>query len=395
MLDFEFYAPTRILFGRNALEALPRQVEKTGAKNILIASYGDAGTKKPVDDVKAILEKNGIAYKEFSGIKPNPLLSKVFEGVELCKKEGIDFIIAIGGGSVIDTAKAMAAGAKLKEGEDLWQDYYVPKKRFTDGIPLGVVLTIPAAGSEASFGSAIKHDELCTKRYTGGEPSYPKFAILNPEYTTTLPPHHTAAGVFDIFAHLAERYFVNFPNVDFSDRMLEAGIRTVLNNAPILVEDPQNYDARAEIMWTGCVAHNRILEAGRTHGDFASHDISHEVEAHYNMSHGSVLAIIMPAWMKYVYKHNKEKFLQFAVRVFDVDIAFDRADSAIEEMIARVERFAHVMGLPTRLSDVGVDESQFEMLADRAMVGREFVGTGNGIILLGKKEIIDVYKLAL
>ena len=395
MLDFEFYTPTRVIFGRTALESLPRQVQKTGAKNVLLASYGDAGTKKPVEDVKAILEKSGIAYKEFSDIKPNPLLSKVLEGVELIKKEGIDFIIAIGGGSVIDTAKAMAAGAKLKDGEDLWNDYYVPKKRFTDGIPLGVVLTIPAAGSEASFGSTLKHDELNTKRYTGGEPSFPKFAIMNPEYTMTLPPHQTAAGVFDIFSHLVERYFVNFPNVDFSDRMLEAGMRTILNNAPILVKDPQNYDARAEVMWTGCVAHNRILEAGRTHGDFASHDISHEIEAHYSMSHGSVLAIIMPAWMKYVYKHNRAKFHQFAVRVFDVDIAYDRVDEAIEEMILRLESFIKVMGLHTRLSDAGVDASQFESLADRAMYERKFVGTGNGIILLGKEEIIDVFKLAL
>jgi alcohol dehydrogenase YqhD (iron-dependent ADH family) len=377
------------------MNSLPEQLKKLGVSRILLVCSGGAGSRAAVSDVKAALDSTGLPYFAFTGIKPNPLLSRALEGVDYCREINADFILAVGGGSVIDTAKGIAAGVKLKPGEDLWRDYYFPKKRFTDSLPLGVVLTIPAAGSEASFGSVLTHDELCTKRYTGGEPLIPKFAVLNPEYTKTLSPHQTACGVFDIVAHLTERYFVNFPNVDLSDRMIEACIRTMLNNAPKLVKDPGDYAARAEVMWTGCIAHNKILEMGRTHGDWASHDISHELSGIYDMSHGASLAVIMPAWMKYVYKHNIPKFQQFARRVFDVDIAYDRPDEAISEMITRLEAFAHLMGLPTRLRDAGIDDSRFERMANAALEGRKHVGTGNGIVLLGREDVINVYKLAL
>jgi alcohol dehydrogenase YqhD (iron-dependent ADH family) len=360
----------------------------------LLVHSGGAGTKAAVDDVKGALAQAGIAYAEFSGIKPNPLLFRALEGAEFCKNEHVDFILAVGGGSVIDTAKGIAAGARLKPGEDLWEDYYFPKNRFTDAIPLGVVLTIPAAGSEASFGSVLTHDELRMKRYTGGEPLIPVFAVLNPAYTMTLPPHQTANGVFDIVAHLAERYFVNFPDVDLSDRMIEACIRTMLDSAPTLMEDPQNYAARAEVMWTGCIAHNKILEMGRTHGDWASHDIAHELSGAYDMSHGASLAVIMPAWMKYVYKHNLPKFHQFACRVFDIDVAYDKQERAIQEMIGRLEGFCHSMGLATRLGDAGIDGSRFEHMAEAALAGRKHVGTGNGIVLLGKEDVMRVFELA-
>ena len=394
MLDFEFYMPTRIIFGRDSLDSLPQQIMRANVSKLLLVYDGQPGTGEIVETVKNVLRSNGITFSEFSGIKSNPLLSRVLEGVGFCKGEGTDFILAVGGASVIDTAKGIAAGVRLKEGEDLWRDYYFPKTRFTDALPVGVVLTIPAAGSEASFGTVLTHDELKMKRYTGGEPLIPKFAILNPEFSMTLPPYQTASGVFDIVSHLIERYFVNFPNVDVSDRMIEACIRTMLNNAPILIDDPANYEARAEVMWTGCIAHNKILEMGRTHGDWASHDIAHELTGNYEMSHGASLAVIMPAWMKYVYKHNIPKFHQFACRVFDIDIAYDRVGSAILEMISRLEGFCHLMGLPTKLKDIGIDNSKFDLMATNAMDGRKHVGTGNGIVLLGKEDVLNVLKLA-
>jgi alcohol dehydrogenase YqhD (iron-dependent ADH family) len=395
MLDFEFYAPSRVLFGKTAMDSLPGVLKKYGATKVMLLHYGESSPVAPVRDAKAKLAEAGIPYVEFTGIKPNPLLSRALEGVKVAKDENIDFLLPVGGASVIDTAKTIAAGVKLPSGADIWEEYIFPKNRFTDSLPLGVVLTLPAAGSETSFGLCITNDKTLSKRYTGGEPLIPKFAVMNPEYTMTLPAYQTGCGVCDIIAHLAERYFVSFPNEDLSDRLIEACIRTMLINGPILTKDPNNYAARAEVMWTGSITHNKILEAGRTHGDWASHDMGHELSGFYDMTHGASLAIIMPAWMKYVYKNNKPKFSQFARRVFDVDIAFDREDEAILEMIERFENFCHIMGLPTYLSDVGIDGSRFEEMAESAMKGRKHVGTGNGIVLLGKKEIIDVYKLAL
>jgi alcohol dehydrogenase YqhD (iron-dependent ADH family) len=394
MLDFEFYAPTRIIFGKTAMDALPGQLAKNGAGKILFVHSGGKGSRTAADDARRLMEKAGVRYSEFSGIQPNPLLSKVLEGIEFCKKESPDFLLAVGGGSVIDTAKGIAAGVRLKDGEDIWKDYYFPKARFKDALPLGVVLTIPAAGSEASFGTVVTHDTLKTKRYTGGEPLLPKFAILNPEYTKTLPPYQTASGVFDIIAHLIERYFVKHLNNDLSDRMIEACIRAMLINAPILMRDPANYDARAEVMWTGCIAHNKILEMGRTHGDWSSHDIAHELSGQYDMSHGASLAVILPAWMKYVYKYDMPKFSQFSRRVFDVDIACEHPEAAIEEMIARLENFGRVMGLPVRLKDAGIDDGKFDLMARAALEGRRHVGAGNGVYLLKEEDVKAVYRLA-
>ncbi len=395
MLDFEYYGPTRILFGKEAMSSLPEQLQKQGAQKVLLVHSGGKGSRAAVDDDRELMKGAGICFVEFDGIKPNPRLSRVLEGVEFCKQEKADFILAVGGGSVIDTAKGIAAGVMLPEGEELWRDYYFPKNRFKASLPIGVVLTIPAAGSEASFGTVVTHDTLHMKRYTGGEPLIPRFAVLNPVYSETLPLFQTASGAFDIIAHLIERYCVNFKNVELSDRLIEACIRTVLNNAVVLVDNPTDYAARAEIMWTGCIAHNKILEMGRTHGDWASHDIAHELSSLYDMSHGASLAIILPAWMKYVYKHNIPKFLQLARRAFDVDYDETRPDEAVAEMVRRIENFCRVMQLPTRLHEVGIDDKDFSLMAKSAMEGREHVGTGNGITLLGEEDIVKVFRLAL
>ena len=377
------------------MDSLPDMLKQHGATKVMLLHYGKDSPAAPVSQAIGALKDNDIPFVEFADIKPNPILSRVLEGIEFCRKNEVDFLLPVGGGSVIDTAKAIAAGVKLKDGEDIWRDYYFPKNRFSQSLPLGVVLTIPATGTESSFGTCMTNEKTFSKRYTGGECLIPKFAIMNPEFSMTLSPYQTACGVFDIVSHLAERYFVNFPDVDLSDRLIEACIRTLLINGPIVIRDPQNYAARAEIMWAGSIAHNKILEAGRTHGDWASHDMGHELSGFYDMAHGATLSIIMPAWMKYVHKHNQTKFVQFARRVFDVDIDYANAEETIAEMILRLENYIRSLGLPARLSDAKIDDSRFDEMVKSAMAGRKHVGTGNGIALLREKEILDVFKLAL
>ncbi len=396
MLNFNFYCPTRYLFGNDAMDFFPDALREQKAKRILVVHYGEASTPIPITAVRESLGANGFEYAEFTGIKPNPVLSRILKGIEFCREYKPDLILAVGGASVIDSAKAIAAGVMLSEDEDLWDDYIFPKKRFTKALPVAVVLTLPAAGSEMSFGICVTKEDVKSKRYTGGEPLIPKFCIANPEFTYSLPPFQTASGVFDIISHLTERYFVPFPDEDLSDLMIEAVIRTMLTHGPVVMRDPQNYGSRSQIMWAGTIAHNKILEMGRTHGDWASHDIGHELSSFYDMTHGCSLAIITPAWMKYVYRYAKPKFLQYARRVFGVtDIGSDREDEIIEEMIRRMESFIRSMGLPTRLSEVGIDDSNFEAMAESAMNGRPNVGTGNGIYLLKKADILEVFRLAL
>ncbi|GAA3319215.1 hypothetical protein GCM10020331_025200 [Ectobacillus funiculus] len=256
-------------------------------------------------------------FFELGGVKPNPRVSLVREGVSLCKEHNIDFILAVGGGSVIDSAKAIAAGAKYDG--DVWDFFTGKKSTVKDCLPIGVVLTIPAAGSESSDGTVITNEDGLYKRATGHITMRPKFAILNPVLTYTLPSYQTACGITDMMAHILERYFTNEKNVELTDRLCEAALKTIINNAHTVLEDPTNYDARAEIMWSGTIAHNDLLGTGRI-GDWASHDIEHEISGIYDIAHGAGLAIVFPAWMKYVYKHDINRFAQFANRVWDVEI---------------------------------------------------------------------------
>jgi alcohol dehydrogenase YqhD (iron-dependent ADH family) len=395
MQDFVYYSPTRVLFGRSAIDALPDMLRQHGASKVMLVHYGETTPPIPLQQTKSAMKSAGIPFVEFAEVQPNPRLARVLEGIEFCREQAADFMLAIGGGSTIDTAKGIAAGVKLRPDEDIWRDYYFPKKRFMDSLPVGVVLTIASTGAETSFGTCVTHGELRSKRYTGGECLIPKFAIMNPEYSMTLSPYQTASGAFDIFTHLAERYFTSFPDVDLSDRLIEASIRALLIHIPIAVRDPGNYAARAELMWAASIAHNKILDAGRSLGDWASHDIAHELSGFYDMAHGASLAIVMPAWMKYVFRKNPVKFEQFARRVFDVDIDYNRQEETIFEMIDRLERFIRSISLPARLSDAGIDGAQIEEMTRSAMAGRKCVGTENGMMLVQEKEIRDIFKLAL
>ena len=389
MRNFSFYNPARIIFGRGVEEQTGEQVKKYGTKVLL--HYGGGSVKRTgvLDKVKASLDAAGVSYIELGGVKPNPRLSLIREGIELCKREGVDFILAVGGGSTIDSSKGIAAGV-LYDG-DIWDLYLYPDRQPDKALPVGVVLTIPAAGSESSWASVVTNEDGWLKRDICAECLIPRFAIMNPEFTFTLPPYQTACGASDILAHMMERYFTQVDHVDFTDRLLEGAMRTVLNYAPVVVDQPENYDARAEIMWAGTLAHNSLLDTGRE-GDWASHEIEHELSGMYDIAHGAGLSIIFPAWMRYVWRDNPARFVQFAQRVFDVDLAQAETEAIVNEMLYRLESWYHRIGVPTRFSEAGLDDTKIAEMAKKCMINRQFTGHFRKLV---EKDVVEIYRLAL
>ncbi|MEG0492569.1 MAG: iron-containing alcohol dehydrogenase [Clostridia bacterium] len=390
MIDFTFQNPAKIIFGKTALSALGAEVLRYGKRVLLV--YGGGSIKRfgLYDQIIDILNGIDAQVWELSGIQPNPRLSRVYEGIELCRKHSIELVLAIGGGSAIDTAKAIANGA-CYDG-DVWE-LYVGKGNNTSVLPLGTIVTIPAAGSEMSFSSVITRDADLCKLGRNSPFNVPKFSILNPEYTYTLPAFQTACGCVDIMAHIMERYFTQVEHVELTDRMAEGALQTVLHNAPIALDQPNNYDARAEIMWAGCLAHNTLFQTGRI-GDWASHKLEHELSALYDIAHGAGLAIIFPAWMKFVLAHGGEKKLaQFAARVMDVSPDLGTDQAIAQEGILRLEAFYHALGLATTLHDIQIDDRDFTRMAERcvALMG----GVVGAFIPLGVKECLEIYQLAL
>ncbi len=387
MRNFVFENKTKIIFGRGTEEKVGKEIKKLG-KNKVLFHYGGGSIKRfgLYDKVVKSLKDEEIEYVELGGVKPNPSLSLVKEGIELCRQENIDFILAVGGGSVIDSAKAIAAGA-LYEG-DVW-DFYDNKAQIKEALPLGVILTLPAAGSEASDASVITDEERKLKRGTGSPLIRPTFSILNPEITFTLPPYQTAAGITDMMAHIMERYFTQERNVDLTDHMCEAVLKTIIKNAPLVLEKPEDYNARAEIMWAGTLAHNGLLDTGRL-GDWGTHMIEHELSALYDLTHGAGLAIIFPAWIRYVYKAYPEKMLRFFHNVFDVEAVFDDPQYMIEEGLKRLKEFYRSLGMPVSLKDAGIEEKRFEEMAEKCTV----FGPVSNFIKLEKSDVVEIYKLA-
>ncbi len=365
MKNFQFQNPTRILFGRGYEEKVGAQVAGY-SKNILL-HFGGGSIKASglYDRVTASLKKAGVSWVELSGVKPNPRLSLVHEGVKLCKEHKLGLILAVGGGSVIDSAKAIAMGAVI-EG-DVW-DFYLGKGEPVAALPIGTVLTIPAAGSEASTGTVITNEEGWLKRAVNSELIYPRFSILNPELAFSLPKFQVACGVTDIMAHLMERYFTNITHVSFTDRLLEATMKTLINLAPKVLENSQDYDAWSELMWAGTVAHNNLLDTGRV-GDWASHDIEHEISGIYDIAHGAGLAVIFPAWMKHVLNHDLNRFVQWSVRVWNVEMDVFNPEAVAREGIARMEEFFHSIGLGTHLVDLGIQDDRISEMADKCTGG--------------------------
>ncbi len=386
MENFNFQCKTELVFGRGRVKELGSLLGDS-YENILI-HYGKDSIKKSglYDQVVGILKEEKKKVFELGGVEPNPKLSLVEEGIEIVKKEKIDLILAVGGGSVIDSAKAIGLGGKY-DGE-VW-DFFIGEKEVEDTVPVGVILTIPATGSEASTGTVITKEEGLYKRAVNHHILRPIFAIMDPELTLTLPDKQTFAGVMDIFSHIFERYFTRTKDVNLIDYMSEGAMRSIVENAYKLKEDRDNYAARAEIMLAGTLAHNGLLGIGRV-DDWASHNIAHEMSALYEETHGVTLAIIFPAWMKYVYREDLDRFVQFAENVFNVDGKYKSKEEIALEGIKAFEDFLGAIGLPRTFTEGNLPVDDFELMAEKATEG----GSMGSFMSLDKEDLIKIYELA-
>ena len=389
MENFTFYSPTYFVFGKEAENQAGEYVKKFGGSKVLV-HFGGSSAKKSglLDRVEASLKKEGLAFVELGGVKPNPRSGLVYEGIELCKKEKVDFILAVGGGSTIDSAKAIAAGV-LYEG-DFW-DFY-SGKTVEKALPVGTILTIAAAGSEGSPDSVITKEEGMFKRGTGSDALRPKFSILNPALTQTLPPHQTAAGITDIMAHLYERYLTNTKEVEVTDRLIEALLLTMKHEGPRVIENPNNYEARANIMWAGMMAHNNSCGVGRSQ-DWSSHDIEHELSALYDCAHGAGLAVTMPAVFKYVMNHNVMRFAQVATRVWGCQMDFEHPEVTALEGIKAFQNYLCSIGMPKNFAELGAKEEDIPELVKVLCHGNGRTGTIGGFVTLNEDDCTKIYKM--
>jgi alcohol dehydrogenase YqhD (iron-dependent ADH family) len=386
MENFIFQNTTKIIFGKGTHKEIGEEIKKFTSKILL--HYGGGSVKKSgvYDEIIQDLNAAGVEIIELGGVKPNPRLSLVREGIEICQKNSIDFILAVGGGSVIDSSKAIALGVHY-EG-DVW-DFFKTDRVPEEVLPIGVILTIPASGSESSNGTVITNEDGWYKRATSSYKLIPKFAVLNPELTYTLPTYQTFCGVSDIMAHVMERYFTNAIDTDLTDRLSEATLKTVINNAYVLSEHPKDYAARAEIMWAGTIAHNNLLGTGRI-DDWASHNIEHEISGIYDVAHGAGLSVIFPAWMQYVYKFNVNRFVQFAVRVWNIDLAYSDPKRIALLGIQKTKSFFSEIGLPISLKELKIPEDRLEEMAAKATES----GPVGNLVKLYKNDVLEILKLA-
>ncbi|MDR1570410.1 MAG: iron-containing alcohol dehydrogenase [Oscillospiraceae bacterium] len=391
MLNFDFYAPARILFGKDSHKQIGELLKPLTGKALL--HYGGGSIKKNgiYDAVTASLAASGISYVELGGVVPNPRLSLVHEGIALCREKGVDLILAVGGGSAIDSAKAIAMGAYYDG--DVW-DIYEQNKSIDKALPVATILTIPAAGSESSGDTVITNEEKQLKLGYGSPRLRPLLSVINPEFFYTLPKNQIANGVADMMSHVFERYFTNTTHTDLTDGLCETVLRTIMRNAPIVLNDPADYDAWSEVGFGGTVAHNGLVGMGRAQ-DWACHMMEHELSAIYDVAHGAGLAVLTPAWMEYVYRDNINMFVQFAVNVMGVDGSFRDPDAIVREGIDRLRRFFRRMELPSTLSGLGIDGSRLEEMAKKATgaaFGEEYpIG---GLKKLGWQDVLAIYKLA-
>lgn len=388
MKDFNYCAPTRVIFGKNTELEVGKALKNAGATRVLM-QYGGGSIKKSglYDRVVKAIRDEGIELFELGGVQPNPHLSLVRKAIEIVREQKIDYLLAVGGGSAIDSTKATAVGA-VYDG-DVW-DFYCGKAVPKKAMPVGVVLTIPAAGSEGSNSSVITNEDGWIKRGLGCDLTRPAFAIYNPELTYSLPAYQTAAGATDIMAHIMERYFTNEPDVDMTDRLCESVLKTIIRQAPVAVKEPDNYVARAEMMWASTVAHNDFLSCFRV-GDWSSHQLSHELSGMYDATHGAALAVAFPAWMTYVYKHDVQRFCRFAVEVMGVEMDFFHPKETALKGIAALRAFFKSIGMPTTLSELGVPEDKLDVLADKVKRGAD--GTTGQFVKLTRDDCLKIYQL--
>ena len=388
MNNFQFWSPTEFVFGKGTENEAGFYVKKHGGTNVFVHYGGGSAVKSGLlDRVQKSLEKEGIAYTVLGGVQPNPRDTLVYKGIDLCREKKIDFILAVGGGSVIDSAKAIAMGVPY--GGDFW-DFYCGKAPEA-AVPVATVLTIAAAGSEGSGDSVITKEEGGLKRGAGSDLIRPKFSIMNPELTCTLPPYQTACGATDIMAHVFERYFTNTSEVEITDRLCEAVLLTMVKETPRVIADPSNYEARANIMWAGTVAHTNIVGVGREQ-DWNSHGIEHELSALYDCAHGAGLAVIMPAWMEYVYKHNALRFAEAAVRIWGCQMDFEDPENTAREGIRCFRRFLHNIGMPLTFDELGAKAEDIPALVDKFGIGD---GETGGFVHLSAADVTNIYKIAV
>lgn len=392
MNDFTYFAPTKVVFGKGAEGQVGKLCKEQGATKVLV-HFGGGSAKRSglLDRVCAALEEEGLPYVTLGGVVPNPRLSLVYEGIELCRREGVDFLLAVGGGSVIDSCKAIGYG--LANDFDVWELF--DKKRAAAGCaPVGAVLTIAAAGSEMSDSTVITKDEGELKRGYNSNYCRCKFAVLNPELTYTLPEYQTACGVTDIMMHIMERYFVNVETMTVTDTMAEAVIRDVLRYGKAALEDPRDYRARAEIMWAGSLAHNGLLCAGGPNGDWASHQIEMELSGMFGVAHGAGLAAIWGSWARYVLDAKPQRFAQFAYRIFDLPQTGDPTVDGLRGIEAMEDYFRSIR-MPVNLRELGVGElteEQIDELAEKCTYfGHRTIGQFK---VLGKEDIKAIYRMA-
>ena len=389
MNNFVFYSPTEFVFGKATEMQVGALARKHGARKVMIVYGGGSVVRSGLlERVKQSLQEAGIEYCLMGGVQPNPVDTKVYEGIEFCRREQADMLLPVGGGSVIDTAKAIAAGV-LYEG-DFW-DFYIGKAKVTKALKVAVVLTIPAAGSEGSGNRVItKLDGLQKLSLRVPEVLRPVFSIMNPELTYTLPPFQTACGVADMMAHIMERYFTNTQEVEIGDRLCEGTLMAIINEAPKVMRNPEDYGARANLMWAGMIAHNGTCGVG-CEEDWASHFLEHEISAIYGVTHGAGLSVIFPAWMTWMVEHNVGKIAQYAVRVWGVPESEDKKAVALEG-IGKLKAFFSSLGLPVTFEELGVEDPDIDRLADSLHRNKgELVGN---YVKLTKQDSKEIYRLA-
>ena len=385
MKDFNFYAPTRVVFGRESEEKLPQLIQQYGGGKVLV-HYGGSSAKRSglLDKVFKMLNEAGISYVELGGVVPNPLLSKVQEGIDLCRKEHVNFILAVGGGSVIDSSKAIGYGVGYPG--DVW-DFWDGKAVPQECLPIGVMLTIPAAGSEMSSSCVITKDDGMIKRGVNSDLCRCKFAIMNPERTYTLPAYQTAAGATDIMMHTMERYFSKYEDALLTDALAEALLRQVIASTPIVLENPEDYEHRAAIMWASSLSHNDLMECG-TEKDFASHKLEHELSGLFGVTHGAGLAAIWGSWARYVMDKHLNRFVQFAVNVMGVE------PDALKGIEA-IERFFKSIGMPTSIPELigrpATDDEIAELVRKCSRDGKMNIGA---MEILNADDMTAIYRLA-
>ncbi|MEA4955208.1 MAG: iron-containing alcohol dehydrogenase [Pseudoflavonifractor sp.] len=392
MVNFNYYTPTRVVFGRRTLDQTGELVKAQGARKVFL-HYGGGSVKRSgvLDRVKASLTAAGVDYTELGGVVPNPRLSLVREGIELCRREGVDFLLPVGGGSVIDSAKAIGYGV-ADEG-DVW-DFYDFKRIPRACLPIGVVLTIAAAGSEMSDSSVITNEDGWVKRGYSNDLCRPQFAVMDPELTITLPAYQTACGCTDVVMHTMERYFnAQAEPMALTDALAEGLMRTVIEASRVLVREPENYGSRAEVMWAGSLSHNGLTGCGTGGGDWSCHKLEHELGGLFDVAHGAGLAAVWGSWARYVLDADPARFARFAEKVLEVEPGADDTATALRGVEA-MEAYYRTIGMPTNLRELGVEptEAQIEEMAEKCAVTVH--GRTGAVKTLGKADMAAIYRAA-